>query len=197
MVEGVEMVLGDGVAGEVDEGEAVLCLCALLAQVLALGRREGGEEIVKALVTVIHPAELLVGARQEAGIAEGLGVIGIDEIDVQRGELVLLGELDGAGEEGRLELGFVGAFGHEAAATGDRREGHGRQQFRVVGSTRAFIGVGPALVEHELAARVHLGIERHGGAQAAIVAADQEVARDPAGVRRRRAGAFHGFEEVP
>ena len=152
MVEGVEMIFGDRVACQVDEGEAVLRFCALLAQVLALGGRKRGEEIVEAFVAVIHPTELLVGARQEAGIGQGLGVVGIDEIDVKRGELVLLGELDGTRQERRLELGLVGALGHETAAAGDGGEGHGGQQFRVVGSARTFIGVGPALVEHELAA---------------------------------------------
>jgi hypothetical protein len=80
--------------------EAFLRFRALLAQVLAFGRRQLRQEIVEAFITVIEPVELLVGPAQHAVQHQGLGVFLLREIYVQRRELVLLGEADGAAQEG-------------------------------------------------------------------------------------------------
>src|SRR6266480_6591017 len=55
-------------------------------------------------------------------------------------------------------------------------------QFRVVAPARAFIGIGPAAVEHILALRVRFQKARHDASDGAV-APGQQVARSPAGPR--------------
>ena len=64
--EDVEMRLGDVSAGDVAELKPFLSLRALLAQVLALRRREFSEKRLVVRITAIDEVELLVGADQPA-----------------------------------------------------------------------------------------------------------------------------------
>jgi hypothetical protein len=121
----------------------------------------------------------------------------------------------GLGEErdvdrrgGELAAQFGGACGELAAAgaarrarraeqarAGGRGERHGDLQLRVIPPAGALIGIGPAPVEHELAAAVGLQIARRGRQQAAGAILEQQVLGQPAGARAHRARALERLEK--
>ena len=87
------MVFGDLVPGEVPECQAFLRLQPFLAEVLALGGGEDRQKVVEALIAVIVPVELLVGAHQQPGRLQPQGVFAGEEIEVERGNVVIGGDL--------------------------------------------------------------------------------------------------------
>ncbi len=97
-------------AADALDGDAVAeRLGAFLAHRLALARGEGGEEIVEGGVAVVVPVKLLIGALEEAGVAERLPLAFVEEGDVQRGGAEALRDLDGRCREQPLALLGAGA----------------------------------------------------------------------------------------
>ena len=84
--------IGAGEPGHLDAGRQRLL--ALAADGLALARGERGQEVVEAGIAGILPMELLVGALQEAALAERAPFRLGQEGDVGRGQLAGGGDLD-------------------------------------------------------------------------------------------------------
>lgn len=95
---------------------------------------------------------LPAAALEPAGLAQNAGIVGVAEVDGCAGPLP------------RFDFGFQlchdlpGSFGvmmgAEQSRAGDRRKGHGHQQFRVPVNTSRPGSVGPAPVKHEFPVRV-------------------------------------------
>ena len=116
---------------------------------------------------------------------------------MQGGKLVLFCQLDRAGQECSLQAYFIRAGADKQTPTGDGREGYGAKQFGVIGATRALEGVGPGMVEDELAARMALAVERHRRLQSSCSVTDQDMTRHPSCVRCCGAGGLKCVEELP
>ena len=86
--------------------------------------------------------------------------------------------------------------GDQEARSADRRERNADEQLRVVADARALGGVGPAVVEDELALAVRLDVERARREQAFAVPRDQRP-RAASPSRRRRRPRLERREPTP
>ena len=127
--------------------------------------------------------ELLVGALQEAALAEQAPFRLGDEGDVGGGEVVGGGDLGERVRQAALHGLRQGAGAGEQARTGHRRERHRHLQLGIIGSAGVLEGLGPAVVEDVFAARMRLHIAGRGAQQEAGVVLGQQMARLPAGAR--------------
>ena len=93
-------------------------------------------------------------------------------------------------QQERLALGSARSVAHEQARAGDRREGHGGLQLRIIVAAGALIGVGPGMVEDILAVGVGFQIAGHAGGDAACGVLQHEMLRQPAGLPRGRSALF-------
>lgn len=82
----------------------------------------------------------------------------------------------------------------QQARPGHRRIGHRAQPLRVVVATMPRVGIGPGMVEHELAVGVGLQVAGDGADQGAAVP-QGEVLRLPAPVVAQAAVGFHSGQE--
>ena len=159
---------------------------AFAADGLALARGKPGEEIVEGGVALVLPVELLVGALQEAAATERrpfrLGEKGY----VRGGEVVGLGDFGERVGEGALHDFGERAGRREQARTGCRRERHGDLELGIVAAAGALKGVGPAVVEDILAARVGLHVAGRGTEEAAVFCLREQVPALPAGAAADR-----------
>ena len=142
-------------------------LAPFLADRLALARGERGEEIVEAAIAVVPPVELLVGPLEEAELAGKLPFLAREEGDVQRGDAEPVGDLNRGLQQDRFALALLRAGPDQQALAGDRREGDGGLQLRIIAAAGALIGVGPAMIEHVLALAVRFEIAGHAAEQRA------------------------------
>ena len=190
--EGVPDVFGEIAAGEPVRADAFRRqrVLALAADGLALARGEADEEIVEAVVARVLPVELLVGALQEAALAErapfGFG----QEGDVGRRQIIVLGDL---GERLRQApahgVGELAGPGEQARA-GHRRERHRHLELGVIVAAGALEGLGPAVVEDVFAARMALHVAGGGAEQGAVLVLGEQMAGLPAGVAADRIRLF-------
>src|SRR6185437_14040926 len=89
---------------------------------LALARRERAEEVIEAAIAGILPVELLVGALQEAELAEET-VFGFGrECDVHARGAVDAAKLDEPADQCLAGIGCWRARPHQQPGTGRRRE---------------------------------------------------------------------------
>jgi len=135
-----------GAGQHVDLEAGLRRLAPLLLDRLALPGIERGEVVVEILVPVIDPMELLAHPLEEPGVEEGLGVGVLGEMDVQRRDPALAGELDEAGESASPWC-QAGRRGAPARAARDGGERASAERLRVINGAAALIGVGPAMVE--------------------------------------------------
>ena len=160
---------------------------------MALRLREAkrAEEVVEAGVAGILPMELLVGALQEAALAERAPFRLGQEGDVRRRQLARGGDLDqGIGEAAAHRFGQRAGAGEQARA-GHRGERHRHLQLGVIVAAGVLEGLGPAVVEDIFAARMAFHIAGRGAQKRAVGAFRQQVARLPAGPAADR---MRGFE---
>jgi hypothetical protein len=134
--------------------------------------------------------ELHPGALEQAQAAQRRCVRLAREEDVQRRDI---------GGARRLQQRFGELRAHaivlgQQSSAGGGRERHRRQQLRVVGEAVALVGVGPGPVEHVLAVRMRLHVERHRARQPWAIP-ECQVLRRPAARRRRAAAAVKAVEE--
>jgi hypothetical protein len=164
-------------AAELDDLEPLERERALLADHLALARRQRGEEILEASITLVDPVELAVGPDQPSGLLEQRHLRLGDERGVRGGEAVrrddALGRSDQGGGQNRLA-------GQQAAA-GDRRERHGDLELGIIVAAGALIGVRPAVIEHIFAEAVALHISGQHRIGPSVRAVDGDRQRLPAG----------------
>ncbi len=169
-------------AGQPMHADAVLQrLAALPLDGLALARRQRLEEGVEAGVAGVLPVELLVGAPQEALLGEVAALRLRHEGDVDGGRLLPPAQLPQARRQrGSHRLG-VGARPHQQAPSGRGRERHGHLELGVVVAAGALVGLGPAAVEHVLAARMRFQIAGHRAEERAVRAFREQMLGLPAG----------------
>ncbi len=193
---GIPGCFGEIGAGEAQNLDAACGLAPLALDHLAPARGERGEEIVEGRVAVVEPVKLAVVAGEEAEAGEiaplGLGRKG----NVQRGGALALDELEGAGDQRLARRQRRRAAAHQQARPGDRRERHRDLKLGIVISARALKGVGPAVVEYILAARMALQIGGHGGERRAVFVLDQEMAAEPAGAGAGGAGFLERGQKI-
>ena len=148
-VRGLERVAGqrDDVAAE------GLGAGALLADRLALARREIAEEGLEIRIAAVHPVELLGRARKEPDRLAPVPLLRRAERDVQARDPRLLGERQRALQQRGASLGLEARPGQEAPA-GGRGEGNRGLQLRVVAPAGALPGMRPVVIEDVLALAV-------------------------------------------
>ena len=134
--------------------------------------------------------ELLIVALEEAELAGKLPLLARREGDVERGGVEPVGQRRRGLEQERLALWPARSLAHEQARTGDRGEGHGGLQLRIVAAAGALIGVGPGVIEDIFAIGVGFQIAGHAGGDAASGVLEDEMLRQPAGSARRRSALF-------
>src|SRR5262249_40311847 len=144
----------------------------------------------------VLPVELLVGAPEEAALAEDMPLAFRHEGDVRRRGFAQPGKLDEALGERGLDLVAARSRGGEEPPSGRRRERPGDLQLRVIVAAGALIGLGPAAVEDIFAARMGLEVAGHDAEHMAVLIFRDEMLRLPAGARHGRAGDFERREEV-
>jgi hypothetical protein len=168
---------------------------ALLADRLALARRQRRQEIVEAAVAVVVPVVLPAEPQEPAMLAEalpvGLGAIG----GVDRADVIVASDLGQHVDQGVAYAGSVGTGSHEQARARNRRERHGDLQLGIIPSARALQGLRPAMVEDVFALAVTFQIERSGAQQGSILGLGQKVLRLPAGAPADRLGILQCLQE--
>ena len=180
--------------------------CAQLAPHLrAPLAAQRAEVVVERAVVAVAPVVLYALAVQEAGVAQRRDLVGGAEVDVHGGDLVATCRRRAAPARRPSSSGGRGTLRvRQHALPGGRRERHGDQQLRVVGHAGALGGLGPGVVEDELALAVALEIHRRRRDQPAALA-HREVMRRPAGLspsrsptaRARRASPTRGTASRP
>ena len=195
-VEGVPVALLDLVSRERPDREAgVRDRLPFPANLLALARGEGREEVVEAAVALVEPVELDAGALQQPGVPHQ-GELGLGgEGDVQRADPRLVAEPHAGGEERRPHRVGLRPRRRQQARPGHRREGDRDLELGVVAPAGALERIRPAVVEDIFAVGVVLEIHRHGAENGAVPALEDDVARVPAGLRRARAAVFERRQE--
>ena len=164
---------GEGDAGVGDAAPFLLDLLALRA----LQAAEEIGEVGIGLGHTVAPVELDRAAHRPAGLDRRGLVGGVEEQEVRRGEAGLARDrLDAAQQQQALLVRR-----RQQARPGHRRERDRTGELGVVVEAMASVGIGPGPVEHVLAVRVVLEIERTRGDELAGVFEQQEVRR-PAGV---------------
>jgi hypothetical protein len=158
-------------------------LAPFLADFLAFGLGEAGQEIVEIPVAGVAPVKLHAVAEFQPGVSQPAGFFGIRKEHVEGGGAGLAHFLQHLPDQ-RLPACRVAT---ENARAGDGRERHGRQPLGVVVQPVAPVGVGPGPVEHVFAVGVALEIQRHGGHQACrLPTAQRGAAPSRCGGRRSR-----------
>ena len=169
---------------------------ALLADRLALAGGQRAQEVVEGAVTVVPPVILLAEPQQPAMRAEALPLLFCAEGGVDRAYIVVAGDL---GEH--VDQCVTDSFGKRAgtgkqARSGHWREGHGDLELGIVATAGALQRLRPAVVEHVLALRMGLHVERCSALQRAVVRLRQQILRLPSGAPSHRLGVFQRLEEA-
>jgi len=177
----VHDAIRDAAAGE---------LGALLADVLAVLVIHRAEEVVEGVpATGVVPLELDVLAQQPVR-AEGRVFVGGMEVDVRRGPAQARHFARQPCQQGAPVFGRA----RKHAGAGHRRVRHRAQPLGEVVQSVLGIGVGPGVIEHELAVRIVLEVAgdcRHQG----VALPQCEVARSPAPLRAQATVFFKAGEE--
>ena len=119
---------------------------------------EAGEEVLVGAVAGVAPLVLHPQAHREAGGLQGGGLGLGGEEDVEAGEALGAGVLQGGPGQLRLPEGPVLAGGDQQASAGGGGEGHGQHQLRVVAHAQSLGGGGPDAIGDELAVAVPLEV---------------------------------------
>jgi hypothetical protein len=163
---------------------------ALLADLLALVVRELREERLEGRIAGVAPVELHAAPLEHARRAQGLRFF-------LRGEEHVQGRNGRALRQGDQGLGERRA--HRPIATKQARsrrggEGHRRKELRVVRDAVPLVRIGPGPVEHVLAVRMALHVERNRARERPIAPA-REILRLPAAALRGAPRAVQAVEE--
>src|SRR5690606_33713050 len=134
-------------------------VATVLADFLAVGGVEAGEESVEVGVVTVEPVKLHAVADHEACVCEPVGFVLANEQDVEGGDAAVCSDVSLCARQ-CLACGVVCA---EQAATRDRSEGNGADEVGVVLEAMSGISIGPCPVEDVFAPGVLLEIERKGG----------------------------------
>ena len=143
---------------------------------------EPRQVVLEAPVALVLPVVLHPHPLQESQRAQGLHLVRLAEIDVNRGELVVPAQFHQCLSHRADEAGPVQARRGEEADPGGRRERHRHQQLRIVGHPGGLGGVGPLVVEDEFPLAVAFQVHRAGRGQLAV-GLYHEVVRGPTGLR--------------
>ena len=164
--------------------------------VLRLRDASAAEEIVEAAIAGILPVELLVGALQEAELAQEAVFVFGREGDVYAGRAVDAAKLDEPAGERLARIARVRTGPHQEPAAGRRRERHRDLQFRIIVAAGVGIGLRPAVVEHIFAARMALQVAGRRGNERAVGGVHQQMLDLPAGTAANRFRAFPAPREM-
>jgi hypothetical protein len=156
---------------------------------LAVTRVERIKKILETSVTPVVPVKLLVVTLQEPLGSQKLPFGFARKRHVNRRGFRHPAQGDESARERAADTPVVNALADQEPRSGRRGKWNRDLQFRVVASARAFIGIGPATVEHILALRVRFQIAWHDAGDSAAEP-DQQMARSPAGPRAGRSGRF-------
>src|SRR5262249_44228045 len=130
-------------------------------------------------VACVAPMELLIGALQEAARGKAPAGLGVEKRDVNARGVLGLGELGrSGGEQGLIgERALIAP--DEKTPPGNRGEGDGDLQLRIVAAPGIGVGFRPSMVEDVFALAVRLEIAGR-AAENLLPIAEHEVARAPA-----------------
>ena len=195
--EGVPVFFSEVAAGEdLDVDVRVLAdLPALPADLLSFAGREVGQEIVERGVPLVEPVELLAGALEQPGGAALPPLLLGQKRDVEGRDLEPPRHFD-ASRQGQFAVRLpVRVVPGQEPRTRHRRERHRQLELGVVPPARPLEGVGPAVVEHVLAHRVGLRVERRRRPQRPVRALHRHVIRRPAGLGAHAAALLQRLEK--
>ena len=172
----------------------VLHLRAFAADSIAALVGQGAEEILEITPALrVAPLELPIRTRQPR-VVECIDLDLAQEVDVQRRQPGLLGDFaQRPGEHAATPVG-IGAGAAQQARSGHGRIGYRAQELRVVVAARALPCVGPCPIEHVLAVRVALDVQR-GGADQLSAVVQRQVLCAPAERGADAAVAFQPCKE--
>ena len=156
-------------------GDAAPFLLDLLA-LLALQAGQEGDEVGVGHRLGVGPVELHRAAHHPACVGGGLLVLRVEEQQMRRRQLGVTRQL----LHGLQQQRASGGVACQQSRPGHRRERHRIKQLRVVAQAVALVGVGPGPVEHVLAVRMVLQVQRTGRQQCLALHHRQEL-RLPAG----------------
>jgi hypothetical protein len=179
-------------AGQRAELNAVLLHTAALAQgLLALVGAERREKGVEARVAAVVPVELAILAPEVLARTERRAIgIGYEQ-DVSGRHLLTARVLD----QCRCQPFTRGLGFRQQARAGCRREGCHADELRVIAQARLRVRARPAPIEHELAPRIALAVERERCFDFAGGRLQEQVARDPASAGADASGALERQQE--
>ena len=148
-----------------DADAALVHLAHFALDLVAALAAEVAEIVVERPVAVIEPLELDADPLQVADLGQAGGLVRQTEIHVHGRQVVPVADLaQRAAQDFDQPRPVAAGRGQKAHARG-RRERRRHDQLGIIRDTGALRGVGPAVVEHELAHAVALEIQRAGGQQ--------------------------------
>ena len=124
---------------------------------------EAVEIIVEGREAGVMPMVLVAEPLHESDRRERAGLVGLAEVDVHRRELVVLANRGEREAEQIDQTAAISARCGKKSASRMRRERHADHNLRKVAEPGALGGVGPSVIEDELAHAVGLQVERAGG----------------------------------
>jgi len=128
---------------------------------LAVARIEGGEKILETAVTLVVPVKLLVVTLQESLGREKFPFRFAGKRHVDRRCLCQPAQRHQSARERGADTVALDAIWDQQARAGGRREWNRSLQFGIIAPAGAFIGIGPAAIEHVFALRVRFQIAGH------------------------------------
>ncbi len=171
-------------AEQVTESNACLGdLTPVPPRLLAFGRAEGPEEIIKRSVVVIVPVKLAVLAHVKTGFTQQMQLRWRRKEHVKRRTAGFAGEYDRSIDKSAGSLG-VCRVGQQQSRARCRCKGDSRDELGVVRMASLLIRAGPRPVEDELAPTMAFLIKDQCRAKFVIAIANAEVARRPARIGR-------------
>jgi hypothetical protein len=151
---------------------------------------ERAEEIGEVAIARIVPVELHAVAHDHPGRGARARFVQRGEQDVQRRISIVGHHLARTREQDRAKRGVA----REEAGARRGRERNRRHELRVIAAAVTAICVRPRPVEHVLAVRMRLRVERQRAGEQAVVPCG-EIAWRPAGTRGRAAGRVQRRQE--
>ena len=194
----LEEFAGDVVALVRDDLDSLLREFAALAlHLLAPLVAQCRQVVVEGRVVVVAPLVLEAASFEPALAAQERRLLGRAEVHVDRRDLVLAAQVAQRPGECADCGGSVDAGGGQETEAGGGREGHADQHLRVVVDAGAVRGLGPGVVEDELALAIGLEVHRAGRDQPPVGREEREVLGAPAAPTADAARLLQGGEPVP
>jgi hypothetical protein len=169
---------------------------AFAANDFALARGERRQERIESAIAGILPMELLMGALEEAALAQQFPFRRGGEGDVDRGRVRAPADVDQRVGEGGPNGLRLRPRARQQPAAGRGRERHGHLELWIVAAASALIGFGPAVIEDVFAARMGFHVAGDGAEKPTFGVFSQHMHRLPAGARTDRLRYFESGKKI-